>query len=48
MAEQAELALETKTDYLELPASQLLDAYGGGSHIPGSGSAAAFSLSNND
>jgi len=30
-------------DYLELPAKDLLDAFGKGSHIPGSGSAAAFS-----
>lgn len=30
-------------DYLELPTSQLLEAYGAGSHIPGSGSAAALS-----
>ncbi len=43
MAQQPELGLDTKIDYLSLPASQLLDAYGGGSHIPGSGSAAAFS-----
>ncbi|MFN0279883.1 MAG: hypothetical protein ACKVRN_14990 [Pyrinomonadaceae bacterium] len=44
MAEQQELTgIDVKTDYLALPAGQLLDAYGGGSHIPGSGSAAAFS-----
>lgn len=30
-------------NYLSLPADELLDAFGGGSHIPGSGSAAAFS-----
>lgn len=30
-------------NYLELPAKDLLDAFGKGSHIPGSGSAAAFS-----
>ena len=29
--------------YLDLPAIELLDAFGKGSHIPGSGSAAAFS-----
>lgn len=29
-------------NYLELPAQDLLDAFGKGSHIPGSGSAAAF------
>jgi formiminotetrahydrofolate cyclodeaminase len=29
--------------YLEIPAKDLLDAFGKGSHIPGSGSAAAFS-----
>ena len=30
-------------NYLELPAKDLLEAFGKGSHIPGSGSAAAFS-----
>lgn len=30
-------------NYLKLPAKDLLDAFGKGSHIPGSGSAAAFS-----
>lgn len=30
-------------NYLDLPAKDLLDAFGKGSHIPGSGSAAAFS-----
>jgi len=30
-------------NFLELPAKDLLDAFGKGSHIPGSGSAAAFS-----
>lgn len=34
---------ETIPDYLEFPANQLLEAYGAGSHIPGSGSAAALS-----
>lgn len=30
-------------DYLALPATELLEEYGSGGHIPGSGSAAAFS-----
>jgi formiminotetrahydrofolate cyclodeaminase len=32
-----------KKDYLSLPTTELLDAFGQGSHIPGSGSAAALS-----
>ena len=32
-----------KRDYLALPTTELLDAFGQGSHIPGSGSAAALS-----
>ena len=32
-----------KTDYLSLPTNELLDAFGQGNHIPGSGSAAALS-----
>ncbi len=32
-----------KKDFLSLPTSELLDAFGKGSHIPGSGSAAALS-----
>jgi formiminotetrahydrofolate cyclodeaminase len=30
-------------NYLDLPANQLLEQYGAGNHLPGSGSAAAFS-----
>jgi formiminotetrahydrofolate cyclodeaminase len=30
-------------NYLDLPANQLLEHYGAGNHLPGSGSAAAFS-----
>lgn len=45
---QSELALIDKKDipekqYLELPAVKFLEAFGHGNHIPGSGSAAAFS-----
>lgn len=32
-----------KENYLKLPADQLLEKFGEGSHVPGSGSAAAFS-----
>jgi methenyltetrahydrofolate cyclohydrolase len=35
--------LETKLDFLTLPANELLEKFGQGRHIPGSGSAAAFS-----
>lgn len=41
--EQKPLKYEAGKDYLELPTKQLLEAYGAGSHIPGSGSASALS-----
>lgn len=34
---------EKKIDYLKLPTDELLQKFGEGSHVPGSGSAAAFS-----
>lgn len=37
------MAKQEKIDYLKLPANELLDKFGEGSHVPGSGSAAAFS-----
>lgn len=40
---QKPLNFEVDTDFLELPTRKLLEAYGAGSHIPGSGSAAALS-----
>lgn len=40
---QNPLPLKLDKDYLAIPAGELLEAYGAGSHIPGSGSAAAFS-----
>lgn len=40
---QAELTFEVEKDYLELPAKQLLEEYGSGRHVPGSGSASALS-----
>jgi methenyltetrahydrofolate cyclohydrolase len=40
---QSELAFELGKDYLTLPARELLEEYGAGSHVPGSGSAAALS-----
>jgi formiminotetrahydrofolate cyclodeaminase len=40
---QKPLKFEVDTDFLELPTRKLLEAYGAGSHIPGSGSAAALS-----
>lgn len=43
MSKQKELDFEIKKDYLELPTRQLLEEYGAGSHIPGSGSASALS-----
>lgn len=41
--EQKPLKFEVEKDFLELPTKQLLEAYGAGSHIPGSGSASALS-----
>jgi formiminotetrahydrofolate cyclodeaminase len=41
--QQSELSFEVKKDYLELPARQLLEEYGSGRHVPGSGSASALS-----
>ncbi len=41
--QQSELTFEVEKDYLELPARQLLEEYGSGSHVPGSGSASALS-----
>ncbi len=41
--QQRELTFEVKKDYLELPAKQLLEEYGSGRHVPGSGSASALS-----
>lgn len=35
--------LESEPDFLKLPTNELLEKFGQGSHIPGSGSAAAFS-----
>lgn len=45
MTEQKELNFEgeNKIDFLSLPATELLEEFGKGSHIPGSGSAAALS-----
>jgi methenyltetrahydrofolate cyclohydrolase len=40
---QKPLKFEVDMDFLELPTRKLLEAYGAGSHIPGSGSAAALS-----
>lgn len=40
---QTSLNFELKEDYLALPAKQLLEEYGAGNHIPGSGSASALS-----
>lgn len=40
---QREIVFDEKTDYLALPAKELLSAYGSGRHIPGSGSAAVLS-----
>lgn len=40
---QSEPAFELEKDYLALPARELLEEYGAGSHVPGSGSAAALS-----
>lgn len=37
------MAKQQKIDYLKLPTNELLDKFGEGSHVPGSGSAAAFS-----
>lgn len=43
MARQTVTNSEAIPDYLELTTNQLLEAYGAGRHIPGSGSAAALS-----
>ncbi|HSK70586.1 MAG TPA: cyclodeaminase/cyclohydrolase family protein [Pyrinomonadaceae bacterium] len=43
MAKQRELDFGEHTDFLALPTKELLEKYGKGSHIPGSGSAAALS-----
>lgn len=40
---QTELAFDVGKDYLALPARELLEEYGAGKHVPGSGSAAALS-----
>jgi len=40
---QSELAFDVGKDYLALPARELLEEYGAGKHVPGSGSAAALS-----
>jgi len=40
---QSELTFELGKDYLALPTLELLEEYGAGSHVPGSGSAAALS-----
>lgn len=37
------MAKQEKIDYLKLPANELLEKFGEGSHVPGSGSASAFS-----
>ncbi|NOQ75432.1 MAG: hypothetical protein GQ574_25705 [Crocinitomix sp.] len=37
------MSIQTKIDYLKLPTYELLEKFGEGSHVPGSGSAAAFS-----
>ena len=42
MTEQEELDFGENADYLALPTRDLLEKYGKGSHIPGSGSAAAL------
>lgn len=41
--QQDELTFEVEKDYLELPTRQLLEEYGSGRHVPGSGSASALS-----
>lgn len=43
MPTQKEFDFEENTDFLALPTRELLEKYGKGSHIPGSGSAAALS-----
>src|SRR5258706_5258798 len=43
MTEQPKLQLELTTNYLALPVTGLLEEYGSGRHVPGSGSASALS-----
>lgn len=43
MSKQKELDFGENTDFLALPTKELLEKYGKGNHIPGSGSAAALS-----